>query len=113
MWLVKIEIKVQLSEMVMLKKVVVNKNYIVNNMYMKVNLYGVFLLFVKVIFQMSKVVKVSYMVVGKSSKILIFNMVNKYIMSYDLIVLGLYVNMNNQVKIKVIYKDGMLMIKMI
>ncbi|MCC6118808.1 aryl-sulfate sulfotransferase [Lactiplantibacillus plantarum] len=104
--LVKTEIKTQSSETATLKKAVANKNYTVNNMYTKVNPYGVSPLSAKVIFQTSKAAKVSYTVVGKSSKTSISNTVNKYTTSHDLTVLGLYANTNNQVKIKVTYKDG-------
>lgn len=104
--LVKTEIKAQSSETATLKKAVKNKNYTVNNMYTKVNPYGVSPLSAKVIFHTTKAAKVSYTVVGKSSKTSISNTVSKYTTSHDLTVLGLYANTNNQVKIKVTYKDG-------
>ncbi|MGA3493657.1 aryl-sulfate sulfotransferase N-terminal domain-containing protein, partial [Lactiplantibacillus plantarum] len=50
--------------------------------------------------------KVSYTVVGKSAKTSISNTISQYSPSHDLTVLGLYANTNNQVKIKVTYKNG-------
>ncbi|RRK10465.1 aryl-sulfate sulfotransferase [Lactiplantibacillus garii] len=104
--LVKTEVKAQSSTTAALKKTAKSSSYTVNNMYTKVNPYGTSPLSAKVIFKTSSAAKVSYTVVGKSSKTSISNSVNKYTTSHNLTVLGLYAGYNNTVKIKVTYKSG-------
>ncbi|WP_048000614.1 aryl-sulfate sulfotransferase [Lactiplantibacillus herbarum] len=104
--LVQTEIKAQSSETSTLKKAVANKDYTVDKMYTKVNPYGTSPLSAKVIFHTSQAAKVSYTVVGKSSKTSISNTVKSYTTNHDLTVLGLYAGTNNQVKITVTYKSG-------
>ncbi|WP_318766491.1 aryl-sulfate sulfotransferase [Lactiplantibacillus carotarum] len=104
--LVKTEIKAQSATTATLKKAAKSNQYTVNKMYTKVNPYGTSPLSAKVIFKTSSKAKVSYTVVGKSSKTSISNSVGKYTTSHNLTVLGLYAGYNNTVKVKVTYKSG-------
>ncbi len=104
--LVKTEIKAQSATTATLKKAAKSDQYTVNKMYTKVNPYGTSPLSAKVIFKTSSKAKVSYKVVGKSSKTSISNSVSKYTTSHNLTVLGLYAGYNNTVKVKVTYKSG-------
>ncbi|AVK62825.1 aryl-sulfate sulfotransferase [Lactobacillus sp. CBA3606] len=100
------ESKAQSGMKTTLKKAVNNKQYTVNNMYTKVNPYGTSPLSAVVIFQTTKAAKISYTVAGKSKATSITNTQSKYSTHHQLQVLGLYANTNNQVKVKVTYKDG-------
>ncbi|KRO26818.1 aryl-sulfate sulfotransferase [Lactiplantibacillus fabifermentans] len=105
--LVQTEIKKQSSENKTINAAVNNSKYTINNMYTKVNPYGISPLTALVIFHTDQAAKVSYTVVGKSSKTSISNTTDTtYSKNHKLQVLGLYANYNNTVKIKVTYKNG-------
>lgn len=100
------EIKAQKSVTKILKNKATSGAYTLNNIYTKLNPYKVSPLTAVAIFNTSKAAKVSYTVVGKTSKTSITNTVKKYTKSHTLQILGLYAGYNNTVKIKVTYKDG-------
>ncbi|MDV7718982.1 aryl-sulfate sulfotransferase [Pediococcus ethanolidurans] len=100
------EVNSQKSITKSLKSKATSGTYTLNNIYTKLNPYKVSPLTAVAIFHTSKAAKVSYTVVGKTSKTSITNTVNKYTKSHTLQILGLYADYNNTVKIKVTYKNG-------
>ena len=99
-------IKKQKSTTTKIKKAAASgSSYTFSNMYTKVNAYGSSPLTAIAAFHTTKAAKVTYTVVGKTSKTSITNKTTKYTKNHTLQVLGLYANYKNKVKVTVTYKN--------
>jgi arylsulfate sulfotransferase len=94
------------------QKIVKSSKYNLNTPYVKLNPYQTSPLTALIIFKTSSVAKVSYTVQGKTTKTSISNQVNgKYSKEHQVPIVGLYAAYNNQVTIKVQYKNGITDVK--
>jgi arylsulfate sulfotransferase len=94
------------------QKIVKSSKYNLNTPYVKLNPYQTSPLTALIIFKTSSVAKVSYTVQGKTTKTSISNQVNgKYSKEHQVPIVGLYADYNNQVTIKVQYKNGITDVK--
>ncbi|MCI1921196.1 MAG: aryl-sulfate sulfotransferase [Liquorilactobacillus nagelii] len=94
------------------QKIVKSSKYNLNTPYVKLNPYQTSPLTALIIFKTSSVAKVSYTVQGKKTKTSISNQVNgKYSKEHQVPIVGLYADYNNQVTIKVQYKNGITDVK--